>query len=92
MRWYECLAGHLTELGFEHEILNQCLFRQVTLQVRLAVHVDDLMIVGSKEAVHMCHNQISTRLTLTMAKVDASGMTYLGRKLRKTTTGYEFGV
>ena len=61
--WYGHLAATLGRLGFTRSKVNDCLFSRVTRTeaVHLLVYVDDLLIVGTADAVAQVKKELARR-------------------------------
>ena len=51
MRWYKTLVPYLKSVGFEHGLNDRCGMINKKTKVRLALHVDDTLARGPKQAV-----------------------------------------
>ena len=63
--WYGHLAATLRQLGFTRSKANDCLFSRVTKTdaVHLLVYVDDLLIVGTADAVAQVKEELARKYT-----------------------------
>ena len=91
-RWQEHFSKLLCEMGFEQDLLDSCLFNHKIKGIALNVHVDDLLIVGQKKVVEELLKELGTHVELKFGEVKDKPILHLGRTLRKTKSGFEFGI
>ena len=64
--WYRTLAEFLLELGFQKCVYDEALFVNETTGIRVAVYVDDLLILGpAVEAIRVLKDQLQHRFRMT---------------------------
>ena len=93
MIWADHLADTLTQLGLIRTKLNPAVWTTKDSQLHLAVHVDDLLISGSRQAVKELTAQLDAIYTLKKAFVgpgESQSGEYLGRTVRVSKSGIEW--
>ena len=52
-RWWESLSAWLATQGYARSKHHQCLFTNPETHMRLAVHVDDILVRGSRKQTEL---------------------------------------
>ena len=84
--WWQHLWSHLKEMKFEKCIKDGCLFRKVDKdgEVIICAYIDDMLIIGDKEAVDRTHAALSGPFTILVEEATE----FLGCKWINTKDGY----
>ena len=82
----------MNDVGFYRSVVEPSVFWRTQRLVILVMHVDDLLLAGQKTEVLWCFEAIAKHMIL--KKVGAlmepgDETTYLGKKIRRTETGFE---
>ena len=91
-RWQERLSNKLKEHGFVQDERDPCLFVNTELDIRIGVHLDDMLAAGPSELTKSLLQEHSKDMTKRWGMVTDKPQEFLGRSLCWTPQGYTFGV
>ena len=80
-RWQEHLSGKLKENGFVQDDRDPCLVVNTELDIRIGVHVDDMLAVGPSELTKNLLQELSKDMTMRWGMVTDKPQEFLGRSL-----------
>ena len=89
------LGGTLRSVRFVPGIANPCVYKHSSLQMALAVHVDDIAIIGDVEELRWFREEMSAHYScnpeiLGPGRDEPKSATYIGSELRWTASGIEY--
>ena len=89
--WAEELERALVELGFVASKLQPSVFWNREKDLRVVVHVDDLLVEGGLAELRWLRDMLKDKYKIKSAILEEDGeLQYLGRSIRKTSQGIEW--
>ena len=92
--WHDLLTSTLKSIGFKHSVLNPGLLVHHERGLKLAVHVDDLLVTGFKDDVLWLIRELEAKFTLKsqlFGDDESKAVKYLGREISWGTDGIRWG-
>ena len=91
-RWQEHLSSNLKKHGFVQDKRDPCLFAKAGLDIRIGVHVDDMLAVGPSELTKNLLHELAKDMAMRWGMVTDKPQEFFGRSLCRTLQGYTYGV
>ena len=93
--WQECYTGHLEAIGFSVGKANPCMFVHHARDVKLLVHGDDYVSVGSRQSLNWLKVELEKKFKIKTNIIgsdegDDKELKILNRIVRCTTKGFEY--